>query len=164
MTITTDRHGWQRQRRTFRTRQAYGKLHTERSSAYTRHMPDSCRHRRAELSGTPDFQSSDVCLSVAAPGDIPSKPEFHPGLTGRKAGCTQAKQGVKEGIRAIMAGVAWRNSPHYAHYKAGFRRHWAKKQQLKLAGREGLFEPRPGYSSRQSRFFCAHQRHSRMRL
>lgn len=57
-------------------------------------MTIGCRHRRAELSGTPGFQSPEVCLFAAAPGDIPFKPGFHPSVSGQKAGCNQAKQGV----------------------------------------------------------------------
>ena len=159
-----DRDGGQRQRRTHRPRQAQGKQHAEHSSAYVQHMVDSCRHRHAELSDIPGFPGSDVCLSAATSGDSSSKPGFRPGLSGQKAGSNQAKQGVKEGVRAITAGVAWRNSPHYAHFKASLQKYWAEKQQAELAGREGLLGPLPGYSCRQSRSFCAHQRHRRMRI
>ena len=77
-----------------------------------------------ELSGTPDFQSSDVCLSAAAPGDISFKPGFHPGSSERKVGCTQAKQNIFAGTRAALTGVVGRNSPFFVHNEAGYGDIW----------------------------------------
>ena len=87
-------------------------------------MTNSCGHRRTELSGTPNFQSSDVCLSAAAPGDISFKPGFHPGPSGRKAGCNQAKQNIWAGTRAALTGVVGRNSPFFVHNEAGYGDIW----------------------------------------
>ena len=106
-----------------------------------------------ELSGTPDFQSSDVCLSAAAPGDISSKPGFHPGPSGRKTGCNQEKHSVKEGVRAIMAGVAWRNSPHYAHYKAGWSGIRQKNNRQSLRGVKGYLGLYPGTAADKAALF-----------
>ena len=106
MTITADRDGGQRQRRLCRPRQAQGNQHAEHSSAYTQHTTDSHGHRATELSDAPGSQGSAVCLSVAEPGNLSFKPGFHLGLAGQKVGCNQAKEGVKEGVRAILAGVA----------------------------------------------------------
>ena len=139
-----DRDGGQRERRTFRPRQAQGNQYAEPSSAYTQHTTDSHGHRATELSDAPGCQGSAVCLSAAAHGDISFKPGFHPGLSGRKAGCTQAKQGVKEGVRAIMAGIVWRNSPHYAHFNAGQSGIRRKNSSWSLRGVKGYWVLYPG--------------------
>ena len=164
MTITADRHGGQGHQRTFRPRQAQGKQHAKHSSAYVQHMADSCRHRHAELSDIPGFPGSDVCLSAAAPGAIPSKPGFHPGPSGRKAGCTQAKQGVKEGVRAIMAGIVWRNSPHYAHFNAGQSGIRRKNSSWSLRGVKGYLDLCPGEATESATRFTPISGKTRMRI
>ena len=164
MTITADRHGGQRQRRTCMPQQAQGKQHAEHSSAYVQHMADSCRHRHAELSEIPGFPGSDVCLSAATLGDISSKPRLHPGPSGRKAGCNQAKRGVKEGVRAILAGVAWRNSPHYAHYKAGWSGIRRKNSIWSLRGVKGYLDLSPGTAADKAALFVPSIGKIRMRI
>lgn len=118
-------------------------------------------YRTAKCSGLPEFRA---CLSAAAPGNISSKPWFHPGPAWQKAGYNQAKQNVWESTRAALTGVAGRNSPHYAHYKAGWSGIRRKKQQTELAGRVGLLGPLPGYSKRISHTPRTHQRQIRTRI
>ena len=129
-------------------------------ATYGRQLQTQARRTFGD-SGFPGLRCVPVCScsgrhslqTRVSSGSFWAKSRLQPGKTGRK----RRRKGD-------YGGHCMAQQPSLRTLQCWSERYSAEKQQLELAGREGLLGSLPGYSSRQSRSFCAHQRHRRMRI